>query len=173
MHILPKALLRKFIFQIHPDYFLSDKKTQSANATNLQVLLELLSRGPSSSKSGVGDVRKLAFYFKSPSNQPPKRVIIDTNKLSVSIKLALAAEITDAAHDRESEEENMFNSSNTCPTVTFSATSSQVYEFMDNINSQWATIVERKLAVSELRSMETVRNLLNKDVRTFLITTLL
>ena len=56
-----KALLKLFLFQVHPDYFVNHKKEQEVNESNIQSITERLS---SSTFQLQNDVRTLTFYLK-------------------------------------------------------------------------------------------------------------
>ena len=56
-----KALLKLFLFQVHPDYFVNHKKEQEVNESNIQSITERLS---SSTFQLQSDVRTLTFYLK-------------------------------------------------------------------------------------------------------------
>jgi hypothetical protein len=64
-----KLILRKFIFQIHPDFFESYKHEQSINASNLQLLQSFeqttgLTNNNNSSRGNIQMPRNLIFYIK-------------------------------------------------------------------------------------------------------------
>ena len=69
-----KILLRHFLFQIHPDYFVNNKTEQSVNTQNygsLQEVHAMLLRGEQPSPG----VRTLVFYTKPTDFDPlPRRV---------------------------------------------------------------------------------------------------
>ena len=69
-----KILLRHFLFQIHPDYFVQHKTEQSVNTQNygsLQDVHAMLLRGEAHSPG----VRTLVFYTKPTDFDPlPRRV---------------------------------------------------------------------------------------------------
>ena len=71
-----KALLKKFIFQVHPDYFYNFKSIQEINSKNLRILSSIINDHAQKSKV---DARTLTFYLKPTEDQRP------LNKVKLSL----------------------------------------------------------------------------------------
>ena len=89
-----RLLVKKFIFQVHPDYFYSHKQMQETNSKNLaylQMLVEQMQQHPSSSHHGSSidreeRARHLIFFVKPASfDGQPKRVKVATRNIEGSL----------------------------------------------------------------------------------------
>ena len=79
-----RQLMKKFMFQVHPDYFLNTKQLQDINNQNLRALQGILDFDtPHTQKI---DARSLIFYVKPNESFPePKKVKVATNRAVESI----------------------------------------------------------------------------------------
>jgi hypothetical protein len=79
-----RQLMKKFMFQVHPDYFLNFKVVQEVNNKNLRLLQSLVEVREGSAASP--DTRSLIFYLKPDETFPePKKVKVSTNRIIDSI----------------------------------------------------------------------------------------
>ncbi|RYH21103.1 DUF4460 domain-containing protein, partial [archaeon] len=81
-----QALLKKFTFLVHPDYFYTFKDIQKVNNQNLQYLKEILST-PDVAVPIPPDMRTLVFYIKPMGTWmiTPKKVKISLPRLHESL----------------------------------------------------------------------------------------
>ncbi len=91
-----KLLLKKFILQIHPDFFHNNKTVQTINETNLKTLqnleiFHLKDNNISSGSSASSKTRTLTFYVKPSTNEDiePKRVKISIYRVEESLREVL------------------------------------------------------------------------------------
>jgi hypothetical protein len=85
-----KVLLKKFLFQVHPDYFHNLKNIQEINSTNLSVLMNLIDDYIHQTFKTKVDARTLTFYLKPNKEQiTPKKVKISLLQLADSISEVL------------------------------------------------------------------------------------
>ncbi len=125
--------MKKFMFQVHPDYFHNNKAAQSINATNLMHLQELWGaiKAPSVSFSPTAP-RSLVFYVK------PSKTDLDSNiekpqKVEVSL-VRMVESITDILErlgvdvpDPPSELHSLKRP------LIFSASSKEVCDFIESL----------------------------------------
>jgi hypothetical protein len=79
-----RQLMKKFMFQVHPDYFLNFKVIQEVNNKNLRLLQSIVE--VSEGFAASSDTRSLIFYLKPDETFPePKKVKVSTNRIIDSI----------------------------------------------------------------------------------------
>ncbi len=79
-----KVLMKKFIFQVHPDFFQLFKTEQAINSANLKVLSSLSGEGSGSVEAPK--TRSLTFYVKPVNDSLPRRVKVATGRVIESIR---------------------------------------------------------------------------------------
>jgi len=84
-----RQLLKKFIFQVHPDYFCSHKQMQEINSKNLSylhMLVEQLLHPSSGSAIDREDkTRHLIFFVKPSFDEQPRKVKVATRNIEGSL----------------------------------------------------------------------------------------
>jgi len=75
-----KALMKKLLFQIHPDFFHNFKQQQAINTTNLTVLEDLV-------QGGIPDsgTKSLIFFVKPMDGELPRRVKVSVRQMERSV----------------------------------------------------------------------------------------
>lgn len=149
-----KALLKKFVFQIHPDYFENHKEMKRINATNLSILQNIM-EGTSINDLGDGfrDTRSLVFYVKSvPEGMTPKRVKVSLNHLEKSVIEILETigidipQMTEAVHHQTNKHYS----------GTVAATRKQTLDFLDSMNERKDLVTWREERTRTLRIKQEV-----------------
>lgn len=85
-----KTLLKKFLFQVHPDYFHNAKNIQVINSTNLSILTNIIDDYIHQTNKTKVDARTLAFYLKPNKEQiTPNKVKISLHQIADSISEVL------------------------------------------------------------------------------------
>lgn len=105
-----KSIMKKFMFQVHPDYFYNFKQYQDVNNQNLRLLQSLfyenndMNANVQSQGSQLrADMRSLTFFVK-PNDlwQEPKKVKVATNRLidsMIEILETIGVEIPEKPQD--------------------------------------------------------------------------
>jgi hypothetical protein len=144
-----KALLKKFIFQVHPDYFNNFKSIQTTNGTNLKILQNLMT-GDSISSNGV---KSLIFYVKPPfAEAQPKRVKVSLNRLKLSIVEILETVGVEVPPLPESKDHSCGASSG--PLL---ASPEQILEFLESMIDRKELVGWREERIVALRRQEEVK----------------
>jgi len=91
-----RILLKKFLFQVHPDYFLTYKDEQKVNENNVKALLALdifnnNGNGNNNNHQYNENTRTLTFYVKASSitDHKPRRIKISIHRVEESIREVL------------------------------------------------------------------------------------
>lgn len=88
-----RILLKKFLFQVHPDYFLTFKDEQKVNENNVKALLalDIFNNGNNSPHQYNENTRTLTFYVKASSvtDNKPRRIKISIHRVEESIREVL------------------------------------------------------------------------------------
>lgn len=147
-----KTLLKKFMFQVHPDFFTNHKKYQSINATNLKALQTVVeSNGTNTSNQ---DPKSLTFYIKpAADNIEPKRVKLPLNRIEKSIIEILETIGVDVPPVPESVRQKQSFMYST----TVLANPEQVAEFLDSMHARKDLVAWREERVIALRMLEKVK----------------
>lgn len=144
-----RQLLKKFMFQVHPDYFQNEKSLQQVNATNLSTLQGLIDQP--SSLSDVG-VRSLTFYIKPELvGSKPQKVRVSTVRIEKSIAEILetiGVETSDGAEDGD----EMLQSSQS----TVMASAEETLEFLNSMFERKALMALRQVRAVKLKRLEKV-----------------
>ena len=87
-----KLLLKKFILQIHPDFFHNNKSIQTINETNLKALqnLDVFHMKDKAVSPNVSKTRTLTFYVKPSTNEDlERRVKVSVYRVEESLREVL------------------------------------------------------------------------------------
>lgn len=148
-----KLLLKKFMFQVHPDFFTNYKSIQAINATNLGALQSIIDTN--GSNSGHADMKSLTFYVKPNSEgSAPKRVKLSLNRIEKSIIEILETIGVDIPPIPES----VHNKQKITYSTTVLANPEQVAEFLDSMHERKDLVQWREERTKVLREQEKVRH---------------
>lgn len=164
-----KLLFKKFVFQIHPDFFAKYKKYQEINSKNL-IYLKLIIDSKLSKTNNIdniavqneellkfnnGDTKNLIFFIKSLDlNDEPKRV-----KLSIQYMEKSMIEILETIGiDLPSREEgyHSYSSSSEEYNTMMLATPQQVIDYLLTMNERKDLITWREERLKKLQVEEEV-----------------
>lgn len=87
LHSYGKALFKKFLFQTHPDFFVSQQAQQSINSANLRYLQSIIDEPRSDQSINIRKTtRTLTFYLKADESlNEPRKVRVSLHRLLPSI----------------------------------------------------------------------------------------
>ena len=146
-----KLLLKKFMFQVHPDFFTNYKSFQAINATNLGALQSIIDNNGSSSE--YKDMKSLTFYVKPTSDDSaPKRVKLSLNRIEKSIIEILETIGMDVPPIPESVQQKQKLTYST----TVLASPEQVAEFLDSMHERKDLVQWREERMKVLKEQEKV-----------------
>lgn len=162
-----RLLVKKFIFQVHPDYFCSHKQMQETNSKNLsylQMLVDQLLQHPSSSSSSSphrdssidrkDQARHLIFFVKPTSfDGQPKKVKVATRNIEGS----LVAILETIGVDLPRPDSGRGDAPKLLPTGTLMlASPEQVLEYLQSIPDRKELMLWREERAAALRVVEQV-----------------
>jgi len=146
-----KLLLKKFMFQVHPDFFNNYKSFQTINATNLGALQSIIDTNGLSSANK--DMKSLTFYVKPASDDSaPMRVKLSLNRIEKSIIEILETIGVDIPPIPES----VHNKQKLTYSTTVLASPEQVAEFLDSMHARKDLVQWREERMKVLREQEKV-----------------
>ena len=150
-----KSLIKKFMFQVHPDFFHNHKALQQINATNLSALQNLLNEGHTV-QSGA---KSLTFYLKPElSDSKPQKVKLSVSRIENSIMEIL--ETIGVGIPIDQSNESPFYSTQS----TMLATPKQTLDFLNSMYERRSLIDWREQRCADLVSIEKVRQCsINRD----------
>lgn len=147
-----KTLLKRFMFQVHPDFFTNHKKYQAINATNLKALQTIIESNGSIINSQ--DPKSLIFYVKPVADDiEPKRVKLPLNRIEKTIIEILETIGVDVPPIPESARQKQSFTYST----TVLANPVQVAEFLDSMHARKDLVRWREERVQALRTLEKVK----------------
>jgi hypothetical protein len=144
-----RQLLKKFMFQVHPDFFHNDKHLQQVNATNLSVLQSIIDQTSTHSDAGVNS---LTFYLKPDLvGSKAQKVRVSTTRIERSITEILETVGVEVSDDLEESEPAL---SSTQSTVMASA--EQTLDFLSSMFERKPLMALREIRATELKRLEKV-----------------
>lgn len=145
-----KAVMKKFVFQVHPDYFENHKAMQRINAANLSILHNLID---GSIPVDTGVARGLVFYIKPLADDVvPKRVKVSVHRLEKSIVEILETIGVDVPPATESTNRRSAGKHSS----TILASPKQTLEYLDSMQERKDLVAWREEHTRVLRRKEEV-----------------
>ena len=157
-NLYSKALYKKFVFQVHPDYFTNFKPMQAVNADNLSILQNMID-GNLASSDVAREVKSLIFFIKPPfADSQPKRVQVNVNRIENSIIEILQTVGVDLPIRTEGfRGENVIGHNST----TVLASPQQILDYLESMCERRDLIAWREDRIKELAVVEKVSKLFN------------
>ena len=147
-----KTLLKKFMFQVHPDFFTNHKKYQSINATNLKALQTVIESNGTNTSSQ--DPKSLTFYIKPAADDiEPKRVKLPLNRIEkriIEILETIGVDVPPVPESVRQKQSFIYS-------TTVLASPEQVAEFLDSMHARKDLVAWREERVKVLRMLEEVK----------------
>lgn len=167
-----RLLVKKFIFQVHPDYFYSHKQMQETNSKNLSYLQMLVDQlllqhaSPSSHHDSSIDrddqVRHLIFFVKPTSfdGGKPKKVKVATRNIEGSLVAILETIGVDLPRSESGRSDAPKHPSSTL----MLASPQQVLEYLQSIPDRRELMLWNEERAAALRVVEQVGSFIELKV---------